>query len=87
MYLSKNNKSTVREIAARNWRLAKSAYPASPRDAHLYANQWTERDIINRREEFGRGGFGSIITSIIISLAIRFATKLLLRWLEEEFGE
>ncbi len=85
MYLSKQNKQTVSDLAAKNWRMAKTAYTLSPIESHKFAVQWTARDI--RKDRRLKSKFGSIITSIIISLAIRFATQLLLKWLKEEFGE
>lgn len=84
VYLSKRDKSIISRVASDNWRKAKAAYPGSPNRAHLFAVKWTEVDI---RSDWPKSKYGSIITSIIISLAIRFATKLLLRWLKEEFGE
>ena len=67
--------------------MAKSAYPTAPRLAHDHARRWTERDIVTRRGEFVSSGFTSIIASIIISLAVKFAVALLISWLKEEFNE
>jgi hypothetical protein len=53
----------------------------------MYARRRAEEDLLNRRREFGNGEVGSVVTSLLLSLAIKFATKLLLRWLEEEFLE
>ena len=82
MYLSKRDKSIISRVASDNWRKAKAAYPRSPNRAHRYAVQWTRSEI---KSDWPKSKYGSVITSIIISLAIRFATKLLLKWLEEEF--
>ncbi|MCP4898493.1 MAG: hypothetical protein GY906_16080 [bacterium] len=87
MILSKRKKTRARDIARKNWERAKRQDGLSPNTRHRYACRWAQDEIIARRLEFGSNGFSSVVTSIFISLAIRFAMKLITKWLEEEFAD
>ena len=84
MILRRRHKRLAERSAREAWNHA-CTMDLSPNQRYLYARRRAEEDLLNRRREFGNGEVGSVVTSLLLSLAIKFATKLLLRWLEEEF--
>lgn len=86
MILRRRHKRLAEMSAREAWNQA-CTMDLSPNQRYLYANRRAEEALLARRREFGNGEVGSIVTSLLLSLAIKFATKLLLRWLEEELLE
>lgn len=84
--LSKAKKKQAEDIAYRNY-LEASLYYRSDKDRiKKLAKEWTKQDIESLRNGFGRQ-YGSVISSILISLMLRFAFKLLEKWLENKLDE
>ena len=84
MILRRRHKRLAERSAREAWNQA-CTMDLSPNQRFLYARRRAEEALLARRREFNNGEVGSVFTSILLSLAIKFATKLLMRWLEEEF--
>lgn len=84
MILRRRHKKIAERSAIEAWSQA-CLMDLSPNQRFMYAHRRAEELLLSRRREFNNGEVGSVITSLLISLAMKFATKLLVRWLEEEF--
>lgn len=86
--LSDSDRRLARKIAANNWN--KSAKHARDWDARRkLAERWTRDDIRAQKDGFGgpRGAFSSVLVTILIGLAVRFAVFLIIKWWEGELFE
>lgn len=84
--LSKAKKKQAEDIAYRNYLEASKYYRSDKDRRKKLAKEWTKQDIESLRNGFGRQ-YGSVISSILISLMLRFAFKLLEKWLENKLDE
>ena len=84
MILRRRHKRLAERSAREAWNQA-CTMELSPNQRFMYARRRSEELLLSRRREFHNGEVGSVITSLLLSLAIKFATKLLIKWLEEEF--
>lgn len=84
MFLKSKDKQTVRSMAASEWnRVNRESMNLSNQERVNLARRRTE-ERIRRRFSRSRTGYSSIISAIFISLLVRFATKLIERWLEKK---
>jgi hypothetical protein len=83
MFVSKRDRKRVRSIAAREWNRINRDNLNLTREARLkIAKDETAAQI---KMQYGRrNGFGSLITSIFITILIRIAMKMLENWLEQK---
>ena len=84
MILRRRHKRLAERSAREAWNQA-CTMNLSPNQRFMYANRRAEELLLSRRRDFHNGEVGSVVTRLRLSLAVKFATKLLLRWLEEEF--
>ena len=86
MFLRKRQKAIAKEAAEAAWEWSKDR-GWTPEQRYNAAKLDTETYITGLRYSKecggGRDGFGSVITSIIISLMIKFAVSILLKKLED----
>ena len=87
MMLSKSRKAEVRTIASLQW----NKFASDPFCGNVSANRLVEmiqKAVIQQIKESksfkSKGPVGGLVTSILISIAIRFATKLIMNWLEDQ---
>jgi hypothetical protein len=84
--LSRKKKQLAEEIALRNYKEASKYYRSDRSQRRKLSHEWTRQDIEALRAGFGRQ-YGSVLTSILISLMLKFAFKLIERWLEEKLDD
>jgi len=90
MFLSSGQKRTAKELARERWNLVnKQHLNKSIEERKKLALQQVEEDLFHmRRGPIGNNkGFGSVLTSIIISLMVRLALKWIERWAEKKLLE
>jgi len=84
--LSRKKKRQAEKIAKDNFQRAGSFYGRSPSDQERLAKDWTKDDIEALRDGFGQQ-YGSVFTTILISLMLKFAMKLIERWIQKKIDE
>ena len=87
MILSRKHKSEVRSIASVQWNsfVSDRFHGDMPAKKLVSLIQKAVVQKIKESRSFkSKGPVGSIVTSILISIAIRFATKLIMSWLEDQ---
>lgn len=84
--LSRNKKKQAEDIAWRNFKEASSHYKSNPSEKRRLAREWTQQDLDALKHGFGRQ-YGNVIASILISLMLKFAFKMIERWIEKKLDE
>ena len=84
MFLSKRDNQRVRSIAASLRNEVNSENQTLSNDERLRIAKVRAEDRIRERFKANRAGFSSVISAIFISLLIRFASKMIERWLEKK---
>jgi len=85
MILRGKRRRIAESIARKNWERARTQHSLSPNQRRAYAIRWAEEELILHRRQFGDNGFGSVVTSVLFSLALKLIVKRITRWLEEEY--
>lgn len=84
MFVSKRDRRAVRQIAASEWnRINNEDNQLSVEERVRVAKQRT-KDRIGVRFTNTRGGFGSLISTLLVSLLVRIAFKMIENWLERK---
>jgi hypothetical protein len=91
MFLSSGQKRTAKSIAKDSWNLVNREHKNKPlEERKRIAIEQVEEDLFHMRRGRLLGskkGFGSVLTSIIISLMVRLALKWIERWAEMKLLE
>lgn len=86
--LSRKKRAQAEKIARDNFEMA-GGYFAAGRDLEKrkkLSQKWTREDIEALRDGFGQQ-YGSVLTTILISLMLKFAMKLIERWVEKKLND
>lgn len=85
MFLDRRRKEIAEKVASQSWaQVGRDAVGLTPEQQFHAAKSYAEREVTTRRKEIaGRHGFGSVIGSIILSLVLRYAWKLLEQYLKD----
>ena len=85
MLINRKQRAYARRIAAQNWNRVNSDNTSLTIQARRdLAKRMTEDQIFDSRYDLNSGrGFGSVIGTLVLSLMVRIAFKLIERWMEE----
>jgi hypothetical protein len=87
-YLRKKYRRSAYEIAAFHWNEVNREHPDwSDQKKRRFARVAIHRDLADAAETINeRDGFGSLLTSIIVSLMVKFAFRLLEKWIQNRLA-
>ena len=86
MVLSKKKKEQAEQIAKANFDHAGTFYRRDADNHKRLAKEWTKQDIEALKDGFGKQ-YGSVFTTILISLMLKFAMRLIERWIEKKIND